>query len=196
MESYAFYAEDLPIAATESEMALVERAKTDPAAAAELYRKHYSPIAGYIRRRVVDHHQADDLIAEVFLSMVRYLPRFRHRGIPFRSWLYRLATSQVSRWARRQRRWATRQLEDFPEPADSVASSADTRYADAELVNLVLLTLPQQWQEVLGLFYVEEKSLPEISRILGCPVGTVKSRLSRGRELMRVRLCAKGWRDE
>src|SRR5918994_476131 len=53
-----------------------------------------------------------DLAAETFLAMVRYLPRFRWTGAPFRAWLYRLATNHVNRWAKRRRGWAVEQLHE------------------------------------------------------------------------------------
>jgi RNA polymerase sigma-70 factor (ECF subfamily) len=192
MESYVFSVGKLPVAACEDESALVERAKNEPAAMAELYRQHYGAIAAYIRRRIRDPHQAEDVIGDVFLAMVRYLPAYRNRGVPFRCWLYRLATTQISRWARRRRRWAQRQLNEIGEPLDS-ASSENRPRLDADLVNLVLLSLPPRFQEVLHLYYVEDMPLAEIAQVLGNPVGTVKSRLSRGRDLMRVRLSAKGY---
>src|SRR4051812_22812144 len=93
----------------DEERQLVARAQRDPEALAVLYRAHYAAIASYVCRRVGDRHEADDLVAEAFLAMVRYLPRYRWSGAPFRAWLYRLATTQVNRWARRQRRWARQQ---------------------------------------------------------------------------------------
>ncbi|MEX0937795.1 MAG: RNA polymerase sigma factor [Pirellulales bacterium] len=195
MESCAFSVGELPIAAREDEFALVERAKTEPAAMAELYRQHYAAIAGYVRRRIRDPHHSEDVIAEVFLAMVRYLPAYRNRGVPFRSWLYRLATTQISRWARRRRRWAKRQLDEIGEPADSATLENRPRL-DSELVSLVLLSLPSRFQEVLHLYYVEDLSLAEIAQVLSKPMGTVKSRLSRGRKLMRVRLSAKGYLND
>ena len=66
------------------ERALIESAKSDPVALAELYRQHYPAIATYVRRRVGDKHEADDIVADVFLSMVTQLQRYRCRGIPFK----------------------------------------------------------------------------------------------------------------
>jgi RNA polymerase sigma-70 factor (ECF subfamily) len=82
--------EVLPI---DDERRLVERAKRDPAALATLYRTHYAAMYRYVVRRVGNQHDADVLVAGVFLAMVRYLPQFRWRNAPFRSWLYRLATN-------------------------------------------------------------------------------------------------------
>jgi RNA polymerase sigma-70 factor, ECF subfamily len=177
--------EVLPI---DDERQLVERAKREPAALAMLYRTHYSAIYGYILRRVGSQHDADDLVAEVFLIMVRYLPRFRWSGAPFRSWLYRLATNQVNRWARRRRRLAQKQLSQLS--IDEVADmrQAGVPAADLEKAQLALLALPPRYQAVLSLHYLEEMPLAEVATVLGCRLGTVKSRLSRGREALRALL--------
>ena len=94
----------------DDEQSIIEMAKSNPAALAILYKRHYKAIAGFVRHRVGNEHEADDIISDVFLAMVKNLPRYRFRGIPFRIWLFRIATSQLSRWAKRRRRQASRQL--------------------------------------------------------------------------------------
>src|SRR5262245_9994185 len=102
-----------------AEAELINRAKADPEAMAQLFRPHYPAIASYIRHRLGNHAVADDLTSEVFLTMVRCLPRYRITAAPFRAWLYRLATNQVNRWATRQRRRAWQELHDHPAPANA-----------------------------------------------------------------------------
>lgn len=162
------------------EAELIQRAKCEPEAMAELFREHYAPIGNYIRHRVGNSSTADDLTSEVFLAMVRYLPRFRVNGTPFRAWLYRLATNQVNRWARRQRRFAWKQLHDQPAPE---AQELDDE--SAARIRTALLTLPVHYQSALALHYLEELPVESVAQVLGCAVGTVKSRLSRGRDLLR-----------
>lgn len=175
-------------ASASDERELVKRSATEPAAIAALYRRHYPAIASYIRRRVGYSHEAEDLIAETFLSMVKYLPKYRVRSVPFRSWLYRLATTQVNRWARRRRRAAIRELSaKAQEPASENAN--DGRIViDREGVHLALMSLPPRFQTVLSLHYMEGMCVAEIAEVLQCAQGTVKSRLARGREKMRQQL--------
>jgi RNA polymerase sigma-70 factor (ECF subfamily) len=165
------------------ETALLLAAKHDPHALSELYRLHYPAIARYIMRRVGQMSIAEDLVADVFLNMVRYLPRFRVGPTPFRAWLYRLATNRVNRWARWQRRRAWRQLQD-----DVCARNDQPRREEAAHVRAALLTLPLPNQTVLALHYLEAMRLEEIAAVVGCAVGTVKSRLARGRVMLRALL--------
>ena len=172
------------------ESLLVESAKHDSAALAELYRQHYSAIAGYVHRRVSDREEANDIVSDVFLEMVRGIKRYRHRGIPFRIWLYRLATAQLGRWARRRHRWAMKQLR---ETVVNPASDSSERPLDRETMDIVLSTLPQRLQTAIVLHYVEGMSVADIASVMASPIGTVKSRLSEGRALMRDRLKKRGF---
>jgi RNA polymerase sigma-70 factor, ECF subfamily len=161
---------------------LIDRAKRDASAVAELYRLHYQAIAAHVACRVGSHADVDDLVAETFLTMVRYLPRFKWTGAPFRAWLYRLATNQVNRWAKRRRRWAAQQLESDTADQGETRASSDH---DVERLRLAMLTLAPRYQSVLALHYLEEMSVAEVAQVLGCRNGTVKSRLSRGRDALR-----------
>ncbi|GMU33654.1 MAG: RNA polymerase sigma factor [Planctomycetia bacterium] len=182
----------------DAEAALVERAKRDREAFAILYRRHYGMIVGYILRRIGDAHAAEDLTADVFTAALRYLPRYRQRGVPIKAWLYRIATTTVNRWVRRQQRRSV--IEGFfaamRGPTDGNGASSggngsvrhDLPETDAERARLALLELPPKFQTVLSLHYLEGLSLQDIAVAVGCRLGTVKSRLSRGRDAMRERL--------
>jgi RNA polymerase sigma-70 factor (ECF subfamily) len=165
----------------EAERRLIEAAKRDPHALSQLYRQHYHAISQHVLRRVGRTTIAEDLVADVFLAMVRYLPRYRVGPTPFRAWLFRMATNRVNRWARWQRRRACRKLHDVPGPAP-----VHDRAQQAEHVRSALLALPLRFQSVLSLHYLDEMSIHDIAQVLGCPEGTVKSRLSRGRDLLRT----------
>jgi RNA polymerase sigma-70 factor (ECF subfamily) len=173
----------------DDEERLIEHAKTDREARGDLYRQHYSTVYRFVHRRVGNRHVADDIVSDVFLAMVKNLHQFHHRGVPFRAWLYRLANTQLSRWARRRRRWAVQQWYDMSKHEDP--HNDDTRL-DSEMVEIVLLTLPPRFQTVFTLHYLAELSVKEIAEVLNCRLGTVKSRLSRGRKMMRERLSKKG----
>lgn len=167
-------------ASVPSEAALLSQAATDPAALAHLFHQHHGHIARYIRRRIGNEAIADDLTSEVFLAMVRYLPRFRFQQIPIRAWLYRIATNQVNRWVRRSRRYSS-----DPAPEQCMESSDHAQKEEAQRVRHALHQLPVHYQNALALHYLEELSIETVAQVLGCAVGTVKSRLSRGRELLR-----------
>lgn len=187
---------ELPISAStlnwtcrDAEQELVARARHDAGAFAEIYRRHAHAIGGYIYRRVGDVHTTDDLVAEVFLAAMRALPRYRIRGVPLRAWLYRIATNTVNRWAGRNkwRRFVRLEGDAVDPRVDASADRGDSN-ADAEAARQALWSLSMKHQSVLALHYLEGLPVEEVAVVLGCRVGTVKSRLSRAREALRMRL--------
>ncbi|MHC4956429.1 MAG: RNA polymerase sigma factor [Planctomycetota bacterium] len=176
-----------PIWSALDEGELVRRARSESGAFGELYRRHYDAIGAYLIRRVGCRHSAEDLLSEVFVSAMSALPRFRDRGIPYRHYLYRIATRAANRWSTRLRR--------HPRPLD-VSALVDPRSegaeaGDAERVVQAMHMLRPKHQEVLALHYVEGLSVDEVARILRVRPGTVKSRLKRGRDTLRARLGSK-----
>lgn len=168
-----------------AEQDLIDRARHDRDAFAVLYRRHYQSIAGYIYRRVGSVHTTEDLTADVFIAALRTLGRYRHRGLPIKAWLYRIATNRVNRWARRERRKALARLTVDPISQDMPQTKA---VLTSEFVRTALLTLPPKFQTVIALHHLEGMALADIAVALGCREGTIKSRLSRGREALRRRL--------
>lgn len=164
---------------------LVDRARGDVEAFAALYRRHYPAIQRYVRRRLGGSGFVDDVVAETFLKALEYLPRYEERGLPFSAWLYRIATSRISRQARQ----AFRRLEQLQ--AEPV-SEPDPDGPDRERIRRALLGLPDRFQSVIALHHLEGLSIDEVAAILECAPGTVKSRLARGREALRRRLEASG----
>ncbi len=166
-----------------ADAALIEAARRDPEALSQLYRQHYARIFRYVLRRVGNRTMAEDLVGDVFVSMVRCLPRYQISAIPFHAWLYRLATNRVNRWARWQRRRAFREL------CETACPRTDQKQREmADHVRTALLTLPLPFQTTVALHYLEDMSLAEICQVLNCSIGTVKSRLARGRDMLRAQL--------
>lgn len=166
-----------------SEYDVVILAKQDPLAISYLYRQHYGAIHRYVNRRIGNADDTNDIVAEVFMSMVRYLPRFHWTGAPFRCWLLVLTTTQINRWIRKRRfsnLW--RSFESFEQLMANPSVTEDER---VEPMRKALLALPLTFQTVLTLYYFEELSVDAIAEIMNCRPGTVKSRMSRGRELLR-----------
>jgi RNA polymerase sigma-70 factor (ECF subfamily) len=168
--------------APDREAGLVERARRDREAFAELYRAHYAAIGAYLFRRCGDAHATEDLLNEVFLSAFRALPRFVLREVPFRAWLYRIATRAANRHLRRE----ARRPEPIDEPGALVDAESERRGAhdaadECAWVQRCLRRLAPNHQAVLVLHYVEGMGVEEVAGVLRCRPGTVKSRLARGR---------------
>ncbi|MHC4088826.1 MAG: RNA polymerase sigma factor [Planctomycetota bacterium] len=165
---------------------LIERAKRDPDAFATLYQRHRPMLLDYVFRRTGDLHATEDLVADVFLIVLRSLSGYRYRGVPLRFWLLRIATNVVNRWARHR----GRRLGPLPE-AQQLADptvSATPGQVDQQRVQRALLSLSPRYQAVLSLYHLEGLSVKETAAVMGCREGTVRSRLARARDALRGKL--------
>jgi RNA polymerase sigma-70 factor (ECF subfamily) len=140
-----------------------------------------------------DPFDAADLTQEVFLRVFRHLAKFRG-GSSLKTWVFRVALNHCrSRLGRR--RPAARSLDDAEEPAarelaDPGRSPEDLALArDAgRRVEAALARLPLVFREAVVLRDLEGLSYEEMAAVLGVRVGTVRSRLARGRERLRHEL--------
>ncbi|MET8338861.1 sigma-70 family RNA polymerase sigma factor [Streptosporangium canum] len=153
----------------------------------ELVRAWHDPIWTYVRR-MLGPAEADDVSQEVWLAVLRGLPRLKEPG-RFAPWLFTIARRAV----------ANRLREEYGRPeaaaeGEPVSQDATTALVDrAELV-AGLSGLPVREREILVLFYLEDLSVEDCAEICAVPVGTVKSRLSRARRMLRDHLTEKGYR--
>jgi RNA polymerase sigma-70 factor, ECF subfamily len=154
----------------------------DAAAWADLHRRYQPQALAFLRRLGVGTREAEDACQEVFLQVVRYLPRFERRA-DFRTWLYKLCISQAERT--RRGRW--RAMVQMPlswlghrrEPAAAAAGCSPGRAA--ELCEAALATLSRGQRSVFVLFELEGLGTAEIAALLECPAATVRRRLHEAR---------------
>ena len=161
---------------------LVAAARRDTEAAGRLFDKYYSEVLTYIHHCTLDSAVTEDLTSNVFLAAFRHLGRFRWRQIPFRAWLFRIATNEVRMHWRKQRRVKMVSLDPDsnihaagPPAADGLEAAEEYR-----LVHKALLELRLKYRTVIILRYFEDKAIAEICEITGRKEGTVKSQLHRG----------------
>ncbi|MBC8468925.1 MAG: RNA polymerase sigma factor [Planctomycetes bacterium] len=173
----------------EDEM-LVSATREDTEAMGRLYDKYYSKIVGYIYHCTFDSIVTEDLTSNVFLAALKHIGRYKSRRIPFRAWLYRIATNEVRMYWRRQKRGKAISLQtddsglseqncelesDNPSAGDRIAAEEEYR-----LLHRALLELRMKYRTVIILRYYEDKAIAEICEITGRKEGTVKSQLHRG----------------
>jgi RNA polymerase sigma-70 factor (ECF subfamily) len=141
---------------------------------------------------------AEDLVQETFLRAYRGFGGFRP-GTNLRAWLYRILTNAyINTYRKRQREPQTVSDEEVPEwylfeklGGESAEASAEARVLESlpdEDVQEALASLPDQFRIAVLLADVEGFSYKEIAEILGIPMGTVMSRLHRGRRALEKRL--------
>ncbi|MFC1846509.1 RNA polymerase sigma factor [Chloroflexota bacterium] len=179
----------------ECEKVLVERAKNDPEAFGELYDEYYPKIFGYILKRTASIEVAQDVTSEVFFKALKNIGKFHWRGVPFSSWLYRIAANEITNnfKGNRRRQVLMEEVSDTinlssPSPEVEIARAQEELRKHQEFLALhdAITKLPVKYQEVITLRFFEKKHLKEIGEILGKKEGTVKSLLHRGLERLRI----------
>ncbi|SEG96766.1 RNA polymerase sigma-70 factor, ECF subfamily [Nonomuraea solani] len=169
---------------------LVVRAQLgERAALAELVHRWRVPVWTYARR-MLDAERADDVAQEIWLAVIRGLPRLREPG-RFRPWLFTIARRSVAERLRGEYAEAEAHAGAEPPVAEDLAGAVVER---ADLM-AVLAGLPVLEREIVVLFYLEDLTVQDCAQVCGIPVGTVKSRLSRARRLLRELLTEKGHRS-
>jgi RNA polymerase sigma factor (sigma-70 family) len=161
------------------------------AAFGELVRRHGPMVLGVCRRILQDGHAAEDAFQATFLVLLRRARALGGQRGSLAGWLYTVA-SHVALKARAdaaRRRAKEGQVVDMPR-ADAQAEQV---WPDLQpVLDEELNRLPETYRAALVLCYLQGKTNEEAGRLLGWPVGTVKSRLARARELLRGRLARRG----
>lgn len=160
-----------------AEIALIERAKLDPTAFADLYERYVDRIYAYIYYRTGDVRDAEDLTARVFYRALAHLPDFNQTGAPFIAWLYRIAHNLVANWHRDNTRHPEVPLDLYLQsPVGEGAPHKEAERAEAESKLLeALRALPDDRQQLVLLKFVDGLSNLEIGKLLGRSEGAIKS---------------------
>ena len=176
----------------------IRQAQKDPRAFAELYDHYYGRIFGYVLRRTANLEAAQDITSETFFKALRKLWQFRWRSISFSSWLYRIASNEISQYYRRPEYRKSASLEELQEQGFEPVSPHDLegelieaqeelrQHQDFLEIQEKIVRLPAKYQEVIALRFFEQKQIKEIAEILGKKEGTVKSLLHRAIEKLRA----------
>jgi RNA polymerase sigma-70 factor (ECF subfamily) len=185
---------------SESDEALVARAKRDRDAFGQLYDRYVDQVYQFTYRRVKDHTIAEDITARVFYRALEQLPHFEWRGIPFGGWLVRIAANLIhdhNGYAQRHISLGDR----AGEGADMVSADprVEEQYAARQTASVlwqVVSTLPVAEQQVLVYRFAREMSVREIATAMGRTEGAVKQLLFRAVKRLRQRLQHIGFADE
>ncbi|ARP80856.1 RNA polymerase sigma factor RpoE [Bordetella genomosp. 9] len=160
--------------------------------------KYQRKIMRLLSRMIRDQAEIEDVAQEAFIKAYRALPQFRGDSA-FYTWLYRIAINTARNWlASNGRRPSapnavenedgetfneTDNLSDISTPESMVASREI-----AETVNAAIQGLPEELRTAIVLREIEGMSYEDIAQSMGCPIGTVRSRIFRAREAVAARL--------
>lgn len=165
----------------------------------ELVRRYQRPISAYVYRMVGNYESALDLTQEIFIKVYSSLRRYRDE-FKFSTWIYKIAHNAAVDHLRRN---ATREQslivghegDQFDLPVESNRLTPEQESERKERrgeIESVVRTLPANYRELIILRHSQDLSYEEIVDVTGLPLGTVKNRLFRAREMMRQQFVEKG----
>jgi len=184
--------------------ALAARAAAgEEGAFAELLDRHGGRVLAVATRIAGDRTLAEDLCQDVWIHLLRVLPKYDATR-PFLPWLLHVAANLCRNRVRGERRRPAHSLDALTAEAGEFVSSKDApadarieRDETARIVRAARDALPPSYRTILALRYEGDLSHEEIARALGgLPIGTVKNRLHRAREALALRLDAALGRQE
>jgi RNA polymerase sigma-70 factor, ECF subfamily len=162
----------------------------DPRAFEEVYARFSRLVFQIALRMSADPALAEDLSQEIFLRIFRHLEKFKGRS-SLKTWVYRVSInccrSRLGRRSRRGRAWVDVEeetLERMPATAEGPEARVARREAAATLAR-ALAQLPLQFREAVVLRDISDLSYEEIAAVLDVRIGTVRSRIARGRDRLR-----------
>ncbi len=166
----------------------------------ELVRRYQRPITGYVYRMLNNYDASLDVTQEVFIKVYNSLEKYSSE-YKFSTWLYRIAHNAAIDWMRRN---SVSQQSLETENADGsyqlqIESPQPTPEQNRERsewrteIEAVVKCLPPIYRELIVLRHTQELSYDEIAEVMNLPLGTVKNRLFRAREMMREMFVERGF---
>ena len=165
----------------------------------ELVRRYQRPISAYVYRMVGDYEAALDLTQEIFIKVYGSLSRYRSE-FKFSTWIYRIAHNSAVDYLRKssgRERSLVNGTEsdqyDLPIESGSLSPEQESEREERRLeIESIVRSLPAAYRELIVLRHSQDLTYEEIVEVTGLPLGTVKNRLFRAREMMRQQFVNRG----
>ncbi|TSD67827.1 sigma-70 family RNA polymerase sigma factor [Inquilinus sp. KBS0705] len=141
-----------------------------------LLKKYQQKIYWHVRRMVIDHDDADDLVQDIFIKVWKNLPGFRNDAQLY-TWMYRIATNECITFLNKKKQKNNVSLDDVDYELADTLSGSDQFSGDKIQLMLqqAILTLPDKQRLVFNMKYFDDMKYEEMSDVLGTSVGALKA---------------------
>lgn len=164
----------------DDERALLARLDSDPAAFNSLYTLYLSRVYSYVAARIENQQDAEDVVSEVFLKVLKNLGQFRYQhGLSFAAWIFTIARHAVSDFYRRRPPDQTLSLQAAPLATETPPDLALIEREGARDLRRLVAALPERRRDVVMLKFFSGLRNQEIAVVLGIGEKSVAANLSR-----------------
>ena len=167
------------------ELKWVQYAKEDPKGFEPLYNKYYEQIFRYVYQRMDDKEMAFDVTSQVFLKALNNIHKYEFRGVPFASWLYRIAKSELYQSFRDKKARRTVNVESMHLFEMIEEWEEDTSDENRQVLLAVISQLDDEEIQLLELRFFEKRSFREVGEILDITENNAKVKSHRVIKKMR-----------
>jgi RNA polymerase sigma-70 factor, ECF subfamily len=161
------------------ELVVIEAAKQDPSRFGPLYNKYYKQIFNYVYQRMDDKETAFDVTGQVFLKALTNLPKYEYRGVPFASWLYRIAYNELMQLFRekKDKRAVNADIGDLRYICEENETTFFEEYIPA--IKKLILQLNADDLQMVEMRFFEKRPFKEIAEIMQITEVNAKVRMYR-----------------
>jgi RNA polymerase sigma-70 factor (ECF subfamily) len=176
----------------QEEQVWVMQAKADPARFEPLYRKYYDGILRYLKQRMEDPEQAYDVASQVFIKAIKNLSKYEDRGVPFGSWLYRIAKSELYQTFREMKSNRTVSMEHVQIPTFDTLFFENQEFEYNQSILLAAMQrLKEEQLKLIEMRFFEQLSFKEIGETIGITENNAKVKTFRALEKLREHFLGK-----
>lgn len=174
-----------------SEAQLVAAAQKDIRRFEPLYNHYHEPVVRFLARRLDDQEQAFDLASQVFLKAMQSLPKYEQRGLPFGSWLFRIARNELYNHFKQapQDRAISIETREMGIMAEEMEEHSLEPYMDKMIA--AIAELPEDDLQMIEMRYFEKRAYKEIGEILEMTENNAKVKTYRILEKLKKQILAK-----
>lgn len=147
----------------------------------EVVSMHSEKLFNFVFGMIGNYDDASDITQEVFVLAFRGYEKFRGECAVY-SWLYRIAKNECYKYFNKRKFSHLRLEPEIPDPAPEPQIELKLK------IQKLVSSLPEEYREPIVLKYFNEMSYEEIAKTIDVPVGTVRSRLARGKEMLEKKL--------
>jgi RNA polymerase sigma-70 factor (ECF subfamily) len=160
----------------QDEQSLVRRAQQhDQVALTQLYEENFDRIYRYIVLKIGNRSEAEDMTQQVFLNVLKSISSYKWQGMPFTSWLYRIAHNQIVDYLRKKSRRITVPLDESIAAVDGDPERVAELRVEIEELAVAAKKLTMAQQEVISLRFAGQLSVAEVAKVMGKSEGAVKA---------------------